>query len=414
MISARLPSVRYSPLSVTYAALGAVYLAACTYLSVGQWIERHGRAVTANSEDTHSAAALQRMTPGEFREAQAIAEGRFARDPLDPTTLRELGRMAEASDRPEVAERLKLIAGDLTPRSTSVQVDALAILLAREDFAGALDRIDGLMRAHPNMAKQYLALIAEISGHPEGRRAVAITLARDPPWRASLFSALLAERQPDVVARLLAEVKRAGGAEDPRELARLIDYYVKSGDIDRGYAAWLSSLSDGEMSDVRRIYDGDFKYQPKSLQFDWTIKPAEGFSFRRFPRNTSNLDQTLQLEFAGARGPFDNLSQILRLSPGRYRLSGEAHFGNFDQRSDFKFHLYCLAKGNSKPLDETPALPQSTQWMSFAADFSVTAGDCPHQLLRLEAKAVDPNGNGLRGVLALDKIAIDRIPDLVP
>lgn len=414
MTSARLPSDSRSPFSAAYAVLGAVYLAACTYLAAGQWIERHGRAGATKSEDTQPVAALQRMTPGELREAEARAGDRFARDPLDPATLRELGTMAEASDRLEVSDRLKLIAGDLAPRSTSVQVDALAILLAREDFAGAMDRIDGLMRANPNMARQYLPLIAEIAANPEGRRAVAQTLASDPPWRASLFSALLAARQPDVAARLIVDVKGAGGAEDPRELARLVDYYLKSGEVDRAYAAWLSSLSDGELNEVKRIYDGDFKFPPRSLQFDWTIAPAEGLSFRRFPRNTSNLDQTLQLEFAGVQGSFDSLSQILRLGPGRYRISGETSFGNFAQRAEFRFRLYCLVDGKPKPLDETQALPQSTQWMSFASEFAVPAGECPHQLLRLEGKASDPDGNGLRGVLALDKITIDRIPDLVP
>ena len=43
----------------------------------------------------------------------------------------------------------------------------------------------------------------------------------------------------------------------------------------------------------------------------------------------STMDQTLQLEFQDFAGGVSNLSQILNLRPGRYRLSGEVRFEGF-------------------------------------------------------------------------------------
>ena len=198
-------------------------------------------------------------------------------------------------------------------------------------------------------------------------------------------------------------------------LARLFEFLrIQSISTDRAYAAWLSSLREEELKDVKRVYDGGFRHPVRGLRFDWTVKPADGLAYRLFPRNTASMDQTLQLEFQDFAGGVSNLSQILRLRPGRYRLSGEVRFDGFASPTGLVFRLYCLDGGEARSLDETSPLPQSTQWIDFEKIIQVPAADCNSQLLQLESKAKLSKEQITRGMVAVDSLSIDKLQQLAP
>jgi hypothetical protein len=198
------------------------------------------------------------------------------------------------------------------------------------------------------------------------------------------------------------------------ELALLIAHYLNNAETDAAYATWLSSLAADDLERVKLVYDGGFDREIRNLRFDWTIEPAKGLSYRLFPRNTASLDMTLQIDFEAFQGKVSNLSQILRLRPGRYRLRGEVRFEGFQSPSGVTFRLHCLDSGELRPLEESGPLPQSSQWIAFETTFSVPASNCPDQLVRLESQdAVDAAGV-TEGQLAFDNVAIDSLPALAP
>lgn len=390
-------------------ALGGLFLAATAYLTLQQAV-LSGRS----GNEIESVDVLKRLSPAELTDIRRKAGEDFARDPLDADALIALSHIAEAEGRMDAAQRLKLIAGQMKPRDADVQAEAFQILLERRDFTRVMTRLDGLIRARPPESANFFALAAEIAGDPDGARAVARMLASNPPWRGAFFSYLIGKGQRDVSARLLSQLREMSAPVQPSELRALIDDLLRQNQIDAAYGVWLASLSEAEMKSVKRVYDGDFNQPVRSLRFDWTVTPGDGFSYRIFPRNTASMDQTMQLDFTNFAGRFANLSQILRLKPGRYNLTGEVRFEGFESPSALVFRFYCLEGPKPRLMEETPALPQSTQWIAFEKTFVIPESACPNQRLQLESQTKSEVAGSTRGMVALDSIAIDNLPALVP
>lgn len=392
--------------------LGLSFLAVTAYLTLVDALGKQGAQTEGTGQQP--AGNLRQLSPGELADAYTAAQAKFAADPLDATALIELSHIAEARGDNEAADRLRLMAGQMQPRSAPVQAQALTILLKRRDFDGVMARLDGLIRARPQQSDKLFAIAAEIATDPEGSAAVARMMSARPPWRQAFFSYVVANSPAGTPQRILAALHGAGTQADTQELAALIDHELRRGAIDSAYAVWLSSLSSTELKRVKRVYDGGFDGDVRSLRFDWTVKPSEGFSYRLFPRNTASMDRTLQIDFAGFRGPFAHVSQILRLRPGRYLLNGEVHTEGLEAPSGFAFRIHCLAQGSGSPATETAALPQASQWMDFEKSFVIPASGCPDQLLQLESVDQSDRAQSMRGQIALDNIAIDSVPELAP
>lgn len=409
-------AVRWRRTLVRAGALRMLLLGAgCAFLGVTGY-QALMMSVTARQfpAQPQSADALRKLSESELGDAFAAAQFAFVRDPLDAASVSQLARISEIRGDLESALRLKLIAGDMRPRSLSIQAEALAILLQRRDFDGALYRLDGLIRARPNQSRALFAVVADIATDAEGRKLVAARLAGAAPWRQQFLAATISAGRPEIAGQVLTELRGLGAAVSADELRLLIEHYMNSGEIDAAYAVWLSSLGADELDRVRLVYDGDFDKDVRSLRFDWTVAPVEGFSYRRFPRNTASMDMALQLDFLDVPGGFANLSQILRLRPGRYRIRGEVRFEDYRSPAGAVFRVHCLQNGKLSRLDETGALPQSAQWVGFERIFSVPVSGCQDQLLRLESLADAKTAGTTTGLMAVDNITIDSLPALAP
>ena len=389
--------------------LGLMFLAFTVYLALMDAIGRGGRPMPVPD-----LPSLERLSPGELADAWKDAQAAFARNPSDTNALIALARIAGLRGDKEASDRLKLIAGRMQPRSTAVQAEALPILLERRDFSGAMIKLDGLIRARPRRAGPLFAIVTDIAMDPEGRNIVSLMLAGNPPWRRQFLDHTVLEGKAGITQKLFADLRGLGAPPAPDELRLLIDSYIKKNDIDRAYAVWLSSLNDDEVKKVKLVYDGRFDEEVRSLDFDWTVTPSASFTWRRFPRSTASMDQTLQISFQEFEGSFRNVSQILRLRPGRHRLSGEVKFEGFQSLSGIVFRLYCRNGSQLAPASETAPLPESAQWILFEHDFVVPDADCPNQLLRLETQRSQDATQSTRGLLALDNLTIEVLQPLAP
>lgn len=389
------------------AGLGLAFLAVASYLTLQQSVTSTGKS--AQDVAGTAATALDRITPGELADMRDRAGSAFAVEPLDATKIFALSRITAVDGNAEAADRLRLQAGEMMPRNAKVQAEALTILLTRRDFDQAMVRLDGLIRSRPAEARNFFALAADIAADPDGSKALARTLASTPPWRGQFLAYLLTSQQPEIATELMEELREIGTQIPDSEIAAVINYYLKISAMDQGYAVWLSSLSEDEMSDVLLIYDGGFRHPIRNLRFDWTLRPASGLTYRLFPRNTASSDQTLQLDFEDFTGSISHLSQILRLAPGRYRISGETRTDVFTSPTSLVFRIYCLADGRSSILDETAPLPQSKQWISFDKVLTVPPEKCDNQLLQLESKTKLLTTQLTNGMVAIDSLSIETL-----
>lgn len=398
-----------TPVRMAALVPGFAFLALTGYLALMAAV----RPETAPSAP-QSLASLRKLPRGELNEVLLSARAAFSRDPLDAGSVVQLSRVIEASGNEEAAQRLRLIAGDMRPRDTRIQAEALAILIQRRDFEAAMTSLDGLIRVRPNRASTFLAVAAEIAAEPEGRSAVAAKLAEQPPWREQFIAETIRSGKPRLAQQVMSDLRAMGTVLSTAELAHLISHYLKAGEMDAAYGAWLSSLSPDELGRVKLVYDGGFAGEVRGLGFDWTIRPAKGLSYRLFPRNTASMDMSLQFDFVEVRERFAHLSQILRLRTGRYRIAGEARGESIQPITEFHFIIHCLAAGQRTILAETSPLPQSSQWIQFESTFTVPPTGCGDQVLSLESRKSAGPEKISRGRLALDAIVIERLTDIAP
>ena len=382
--------------TVTVAICG-VFLAVTSYMTLREAVTPQADA-PATGDLEMRVEDWKRRTPGELSDAYKAAAEAFAREPLDAENLVNLAHIAEAKGDAETSERLKLAAGEIRPRSARIQAEALAVLVERRDFVPLMSRLDGLLRARPGQSEVLFGIAADLASEPEARRILAQLLTENPPWRANFLAYLLVTKNaPQLAQAVIADIRAAGGGTDPTEVTQVIDNYLRSGATDKAYYVWLDTLSPDELKSVKGVYDGGFNHPVRSMRFDWTFKPAKGYAYRIFPRNTASMDKTLQIDFLDFEGNFSHLSQLIRLVPGRYRLSGEVRSENLQPDNNLVFRLYCLSPAGERLVEETNPLPQSGQWIGFEKTVNVPEVECSNQILRLESLATTSGFPLLRG-----------------
>lgn len=354
-----------------------------------------------------SAAALARLSPSELADVEQRATDDLRSSPLDARSLITLARINDVRSRTEEADRLRLAAGAIRPHDPQIQGEAIPVLVKRGDLATVTQRVDGLIRAYPARRGAFFDLLAELLAMPGGPEAVASKLAEDPLWRGSFFAHLVDTQRIDAVTTVIDALSLTNGPARPEELARLINYQIKIGAISDAYRNWLVSLSDQERSLVRAVYDGGFDGPVRNLSFDWTVNPRPGLSYQLVTRSPGSSNRKLRLNFDGYSGKFNNLSQILLLSPGLYQIRGEAAGGGTSLPADFIFRIYCRDGPDLRLIEETGPLPQAKDFLSFEKTFRIPPDGCQSQLLRLEAIEQSTGRQDLTGELSLDGLSID-------
>lgn len=364
-----------------------------------------------------SQAALARLTPGELDEAEQRATSDVRSSPLDVHSLLTLARINEIRGRTEEADLLRLAAGVIRPHDPQLQGEVIPVLLKRGDLATVTRRLDGMIRGYPWRQTSLFDVLAELSGVQGGAESVASLLADDPPWRKDFLAYLVDTKRTDIAASMIDALSLTRVPAQPEELARLINDQIKMGAISDAYRNWLVSLSDEERSLVKSIYDGGFEAPIRNLTFDWTVLPGKGLSYQLIQPDGRSKKRNLSLNFDGYSGKFANLSQLLMLSPGLYRIRGEAglsetgsaDFEGLAVPDGFSFRIYCRDGSDLQLIEETGPLPRTKEMLPFEKMFRIPTGRCKTQLLRLEAFPNATTKQKISGKFWLGGLSIDNL-----
>ncbi|MBL8906881.1 MAG: hypothetical protein JNM20_09415 [Rhizobiales bacterium] len=327
---------------------------------------------------------LKLLVPSERQALRERETDALRRDPLDPRALRNLANLWRAEGDGDRAERLAVLAGDRSLRDLPAQAEVLDILLRRKDFAAALYRLDALMRAQPARLPDLVRIAAAFAESDESRPALVAALARNPPWRQALVTAILKNANgPAVAYSVLSDLRKSGSEPNRSELRELISTLMDNKDFDTAYFVWLDFLSQPDLRKAGNIFDGGFEIEPQNLFFGWNFGKLRNTDIRLVPRSTSSADRMLRVEFMNARERFQHVSQVLRLAPGHYTLTGETKAERLVTEVGLVWRLYCLG-AKQRPIAQTARLFASSTWASFELPFEIPPEDCGAQKLQLE------------------------------
>ena len=388
-------------------AFAAVTLALGLYFTVWDLSGPNDiRPMPANPGQNSTSEGLKVLAPTERQMLRARETDALRNDPLDPRALKNLSNLWRAEDDGDRAARLAVLAGDRNLRDLTAQAEVLDILLQRKDYAAALYRLDALMRAQPARLPDLIKIAAVFAESEESRPALVAELEKNPPWRQTLLSAVLKNPNgPAVAYSVLADMRKSGSDPTRSELRELIATLISKQEYDTAYFVWLDFLSQPDLRKAGNIFDGGFELEPQNLLFGWNIGKLRNADIRLVPRSTSSTDRMLRLEFINTRDRFQHVSQVLRLAPGHYTLTGETKAERLVTEVGLVWRLYCLG-AKQRPIAATLRLFASSTWAPFDVSFEVPADDCRAQNLQLEVDSRAALDQLISGQVYFDNLQI--------
>ena len=338
-------------------------------------------------------------------EIRALSRRAIAADPLNASAFRLLG---EVSDTPE---QKRLFMKEALNRSRRESIAALWLMadsFEQKNFVDVVEKADVLLRTAPGYTAEAMRYLAVLAENPEGRVALAASLAQKPAWRPRFFDAFPRNIQyagtPLELALVLGET---GSAPSALELAPYLRLLMRENLVTYAHDIWLQLPGSQRPGSTPLLNNADFAAQPSGLPFDWLMQRASNAVVEFVPLTDGTGGRSVQFSFDGARVQFPELSQVLVLDPGRYRLSGEFK-GAIAARRGLRWEIRC---GQGKVLARTEMLQgkPGQAWQAFALEVEIPdLDDCRSQQLRLFHDSRSASEQLASGQMAFRRLALDR------
>lgn len=239
---------------------------------------------------------------------------RVARSPLNAVALRTLAERAEARGDVVQATRLAGFAGALGWRDGPTQLLLLRQRVARNDAAGAMLRLDAILRLRPGLERTMLPLLDAAAHDPAGRTALTARLAPNPPWRAAFFQQLdrLSDADIDSHAALLVDLAASRQLDRDRDLAPFVRLLAARGEDARARGLWVAGRA-GPVVDAGFAHVRGDLVAPPGAPYVWVAPRVAGVEL--WPAPGGGLVVRAEPSAFGTL-----LEQRVVLAPGHYRL----------------------------------------------------------------------------------------------
>lgn len=250
----------------------------------------------------------------------------------------------------------------------------------REMFA----EIDVALRLNAQVRDTLLAEMTRLIAMPEGRRELAAALARNPAWRRDFFNAAHSRAfAPADALDLFNQVRARRPDFTPSFEYRLyLESLVRTGQVARARALWLNTLAPAHRAGSALLFDGDFSGERALPPFGWVLAATE----QGRAEIARDGRPHLQVDYFG--GSNEVLAeQILALRPGRYQLEFAARSDEGVSGANLSWVVACFPSGANLVRGDIANLGQD--YRRRAISFSVPAGECNGQVLRLVGEPGD-------------------------
>lgn len=287
----------------------------------------------------------------------------------------------------------------LAVQPTEIQALAhTAIYAARDrDFATAARSLEIVARRWPKAWPMVSRTLPGVLTNPQARAEFSRRFANEPRLAALLIDGLLADNSGLEAAYLLAMDWHESNAANAGAIAdKVTRKLVANG---RGAEAFTLFRVTREVVDAGYVFNGDFARDFSQNPFDWRIVEQAGVEFSRDGEGGG-----LAIRFLDSPVRLSNVSQLLRLAPGRYRLAVAFDATRLRAPKPLRFAAACTDSGLG--LAQLP-LPPGTASDADSVELAVPAEGCGLVRLTLQsAEAPASWKHRYDGVLRLRRVAI--------
>ena len=339
-------------------------------------------------------------------QATLISSAAVAGDPLDARAIRVLAQFVDAAGDQQRAAALYGVSARLSVRESFAVYWLLKQAADANDYRSVAVHADTLLRTNTVAEREAVAILARVAERPNGLVAVSELLAQSPPWRVNFFNAVTASitdaRTP---LQLLQNLAKTAHPPTDKEVNPYLDFLVSKGFHELAYYTWLQFMPPEQLSGIGLLINGDFLRTSTGSPFDWRFAMGRGAIsdvLRRKERPTQN---SLYLELGPGRVEF-SVRQLLLLSPGNYRVSGET-MGKLTGKSGVRWRVGCA---DAQVLGESEQFNGIfTTWTPFDFSFVVPAEKCRSQYLLLAPDARSASEQLISGKVEFSSLAIKLV-----
>ena len=219
----------------------------------------------------------------------------------------------------------------------------MAYYTQAERYREAFAEMEYALRRSEEVRRLVIPELVKAMRKPDGRRALADLLVRDPLWREEF--ARVAQNEPlrPEEARELMELVRARLPKDRLEPERglYMQALVRTGQARQARAVWLASLPEAERARHQLLYDGAFTGRPAPQPFGWRLHDMEA---GRAEIVRGGGGSFLEINYFGSTSAV-LAEQMLALAPGAYRLSFRARSEGGVTSGELQWTVACAPEG---------------------------------------------------------------------
>jgi len=301
------------------------------------------------------------------------------RDPLGAEPFMFFGlRAVQQRDLPR-AERLLTEARRRNARLEMARLALLATYLETGRIAEGSAEIAVFVRLVPRAAGLIVPELSRLAARPQTADAVVAAIGDDPLMADVLTRLAQQNVSADHLIRLAARQPRTRTFENGGWQSVLLERLIRGGDIARAHQLWKQFV--GVSGTGSLIYDPRFEASSGPLPFNWSLSTSGAAGVAE-----PAAGGALEVEYYG-RASAPLASQLLVLSPGRYRLEMRAEGSATGQGSRLEWQITC--NGSNASLGTIPLRNVTYNPRTLAADFTVPATGCAGQWLRLQGIAAE-------------------------
>ncbi len=299
-------------------------------------------------------------------------------------------------------------AGQLAPQNRFVLRLLANQALARQQWPQAAEMLVRLsLLMGDGEATRALAKMVAQSGSDKAQLAALVAqLKLDSRWLDRVLRSMPAAKLPVVQAMPLIEQAMALQRLQPELGQMLVRQLIAEGVWLDAYAIWLHLWQ----RPLGLLFNGSFEQDFVPGGFDWNVNGSNNYraGARMWQPHVSGRGRVLEVEFSGRTIAQPMLSQLLVLTPGQYRLSGNFRSGNLRSNAGLAWVFSCAA--DRRELGRSAALRLSgASWEEFTIDLTVPT-DCGLGVrLSLQTFAGYESTTGLRGEVQFDNLQLQAV-----
>ena len=309
----------------------------------------------------------------------ALAENAISRDLLSVQAYRVLGLIADTQSKPKQSAGLMHLAGALSRRDLGTRLWLIQEAVGKDDVTGALDQFDLSLRAIPESQAILFPILAQALKDDEYVTPLARVLARDPSWlRPFAVFTINGGIATENIAKVFVQLRNLEAIKNGDLPQLLVNQLIaeKQYDVALRYFEAVS----GRRAANALVSDPTLEMTRGLTPFVWLLRQDADIFVDR-------LDKGVRISSPQNRSG-TALSQLLALTPGRYRLSATGHHGS--SGSDQLTWVVACTEVPDPPIARL-AIPASVKDQTLSVDFSVPVG-CRAQWLKLNASPAEGAG----------------------